>query len=106
MAPLLGALWIEAPPYVELLALQASSRLAFGRMLLNWRRRNGWSQYTAFTWAEAIEEPKLVISYGNLSVIEQGKAGELRQRAFWQLWELNLRIADRDWGRFGDGELH
>ena len=94
------------PTYVELLALQATSRLAFGRMLLNWRRRNGWSQYTAFTWAEAIEEPKLVISYGNLSVIEQGKAGELRQRAFWQLWELNLRIADRDWGRFGDGELH
>jgi hypothetical protein len=49
-------------------------------MLLNWRRRNGWSQYTAFTWAEAIGEPKLVISYGNLSVIEQGKAGELRQK--------------------------
>jgi hypothetical protein len=93
------------PTYTELLAQQAASRLAFGRMLLNWRRHNGWSQYTAFNWAEAIGEPKLVISYGNLSVIEQGKAGELRQRAFWQLWELNRRIADRDWGRFGDGEL-
>ncbi|MFM7733806.1 MAG: hypothetical protein ACKO6F_10215 [Cyanobium sp.] len=93
------------PTYTELLAQQKSSRLAFGRMLLNLRRRNGWSQYTAFTWAEAIGELKLVISYGNLSVIEQGKAGELRQRAFWQLWELNRRIADRDWGRFGDGEL-
>jgi len=96
---------LPIPSYAELLARQKSSRLAFGRMLLNWRRRNGWSQYTAFTWAEAIGEPKLVISYGNLSVIEQGKAGELRQRAFWQLWELNRRIADRDWGRFGDGEL-
>jgi hypothetical protein len=93
------------PSYAELLAQQKASRLAFGRMLLNWRRRNGWSQYTAFTWAEAIGEPKLVISYGNLSVIEQGKAGELRQRAFWQLWELNRRIAGRDWGRFRDGEL-
>ncbi len=96
---------LPIPSYAELLAQQKSSRLAFGRMLLNWRRRNGWSQYTAFTWAEAIGEPKLVISYGNLSVIEQGKAGELRQRAFWQLWELNRRIAGRDWGRFRDGEL-
>jgi hypothetical protein len=96
---------LPIPSYAELLAQQKASRLAFGRMLLNWRRRNGWSQYTAFTWAEAIGEPKLVISYGNLSVIEQGKAGELRQRAFWQLWELNRRIASRDWGRFGDGEL-
>lgn len=37
------------PTYAELLAQQAASRLAFGRMLLNWRRCNGWSQYTAFT---------------------------------------------------------
>ena len=96
---------LQLPTYSELLALQAGSRLAFGRMLLNWRRRNGWTQYTAFTWAEAIGEPKLVISYGNLSVIEQGKAGELRQRAFWQLWELNRRIASGDWGRIGDAEL-
>jgi hypothetical protein len=96
---------LPIPSYAELLAQQKSSQLAFGRMLLNWRRSNGWSQYTAFTWAEAIGEPKLVISYGNLSVIEQGKAGELRQRAFWQLWELNRRIASGDWGRFRDGEL-
>ena len=87
------------------MAQQAASRVAFGRMLLNWRRRNGWTQYTACTWAEAIGEPKLVISYGNLSVIEQGKAGGLRQRSFWQLWELNRRIASCDWGRFGDREL-
>lgn len=41
-------------------------------MLLNWRSRNSLSQYTAFTWNEAIGEPKVVISYDNLSVIEQG----------------------------------
>ena len=40
------------------MAQQAASRVAFGRMLLNWRRRNGWTQYTACTWAEAIGEPK------------------------------------------------
>ncbi|MBD2549601.1 hypothetical protein H6G65_08375 [Microcystis elabens FACHB-917] len=85
-----------------LIQQQEESRGVFGRMLLNWRRRNGWTQYTACSWAEAIGEPSLVISYGNLSVIEQGKAGELRQRAFWQLWELNRRIASGDWGRIGD----
>jgi hypothetical protein len=93
------------PSYEELLARQGASRLAFGRMLLNWRRRNGWTQYTVCTWAKAIGEPSSVISYGNLSVIEQGKAGELRQRSFWQLGELNRRIAAREWGRFGDAAL-
>ena len=93
------------PSYEELLARQEASRLAFGRMLLNWRRRNGWTQYTACTWARAIGEPSMVISYGNLSVIEQGKAGELRQKSFWQLGELNRRIAAREWGRFGDAPL-
>ena len=82
--------------YAELLEHQEKNRAAFGRMLLNWRRRNGWTQYTACQWAE--EAGFEAISYGNLSVIEQGKAGELRQKAFWQLGELNRRIAEKDWG--------
>jgi hypothetical protein len=76
--------------YQAVLDWQQESRRAFGKMLLNWRRRNGWTQYTACEWgAEANFE---VISYGNLSVIEQGKAGELRQKAFFQLEELNRRL--------------
>jgi len=82
--------------YAELLETQEASRGAWGRMLLNWRRRNGWTQYTACSWAE--EAGFEAISYGNLSVIEQGKAGELRQKAFWQLGELNRRIVEKDWG--------
>ena len=82
--------------YAELLEHQEENRAAFGRMLLNWRRLNGWTQYTACSWAE--EAGFDAISYGNLSVIEQGKAGELRQKAFWQLGELNRRIAGKDWG--------
>ena len=78
--------------YQAVLDWQQESRRAFGKMLLNWRRRNGWTQYTACEWgAEAKFE---VISYGNLSVIEQGKAGELRQKAFFQLEELNRRLLD------------
>jgi transcriptional regulator with XRE-family HTH domain len=82
--------------YAELLEQQGPNRSGFGRMLLNWRRRNGWTQYTACSWAE--EAGFETISYGNLSVIEQGKAGELRQKAFWQLAELNRRIAEQEWG--------
>ena len=57
--------------YKQLLEHQEENRAAFGRMLLNWRRRNGWTQYTACSWAE--EAGFEAISYGNLSVIEQGK---------------------------------
>ena len=86
--------------YAELVERQERDRRAFGRMLLNWRRGNGWTQYTVCSWAE--EAGFEAISYGNLSVIEQGKAGELRQKAFWQLWEVNRRIAAREWGNVPD----
>ncbi len=82
--------------YQAVLDWQDESRRAFGKMLLNWRRRNGWTQYTACEWGTEAEFE--VISYGNLSVIEQGKAGELRQKAFFQLEELNRRLAEQDWG--------
>jgi hypothetical protein len=82
--------------YQAVLDWQEESRRAFGKMLLHWRRRNGWTQYTVCSWG--LEASFEVISYGNLSVIEQGKAGELRQKAFFQLEELNRRVAEKDWG--------
>lgn len=33
------------PSYDTLVKQQIARRLVFGRMLLNWRRRNGWTQY-------------------------------------------------------------
>jgi hypothetical protein len=82
--------------YSELVARQDENRSAFGRMLLSWRLRNGWTQYTVCNWAKEVGFE--AISYGNLSVIEQGKAGELRQKAFWQLGEINRRLEEKDWG--------
>lgn len=82
--------------YIELLDHQGENRASFGRMLQNWRWRNGWTQYTACSWDE--EAGFDTISYGNLSVIDQGKAGELRQKAFWQLGEINRRIDAKEWG--------
>ena len=75
-------------------------RVAFGRMLYNWRKRHGWTQYS---YCEAVGP--VAISYGNLSVIENGKAGELRQKAFFQLEEMNLRVQHKDWKDVKDHEL-
>jgi hypothetical protein len=79
--------------YQEVLDRQLESRKAFGKMLLNWRLSNGWTQYTACKWAK--EAGFEIISYGNLSVLEQGKAGELRHKAFFQLGEMNRRLNEQ-----------
>lgn len=87
----------------ELLSRQEQARLGFGAMIRHWRVRCGWTQYTVCNWAK--EAGFEAISYGNLSVIEQGKAGELRQKSFFQLQELNRRIAQKDYGRIVTAEL-
>ena len=38
-------------------------------------------------------------------MIEQGTSGELRHKAFWQLGDLNRRIAERDWGPVKSQEI-
>jgi transcriptional regulator with XRE-family HTH domain len=82
--------------YESMMAAQQAAHQAFGAMLRSWRIQNKWTQYTAHNWAK--EAGFETISYGNLSVIEQGKAGELRQKAFFQLEELNRRLIARNWG--------
>jgi hypothetical protein len=84
--------------YEETIIHAERHRKAFGLMLKNWRLRCGWTQYTYCDWAVATGHSHSAISYGNLSVIEQGTAGELRHKPFWQLWEMNRRIAHHDWG--------
>lgn len=89
--------------YESLLATQQQARTAFGAMMRRWRIQNKWTQYTVHKWA--IEAGFEAISYGNLSVIEQGKAGELRQKAFFQLEELNRRLATQNWGSVKSQEI-
>lgn len=89
--------------YDELIAAQQPAREAFGRMLRIWRMRNGWTQYTVAEWSKAAGFT--AISYGNLSVIEQGKAGELRQANFFMLQEQNRRLIEQDWGVIADQKL-
>lgn len=68
----------------------------FGSMIRNWRFQQGWTQYTAHYWAK--EAGFDTISYGNWSVIESGKSGELRFASFLQFEELFRRLHERDYG--------
>jgi transcriptional regulator with XRE-family HTH domain len=89
--------------FAEIENRQTEARLAFGRMLRLWRERNGWTQYTVAEWGKEVGFP--AISYGNLSAIEQGKAGELRRPAFFQLAEANQRLFEGKLGAIRSKDL-
>lgn len=82
---------------------QSAAREAFGRMLRLWRERNGWTQYTVERWGR--EAGFATVSSGNVSMVEQGKAGDLRAQAHFQLADVNRRLADRDWGALHSADL-
>ncbi|MFM7648021.1 MAG: XRE family transcriptional regulator [Cyanobium sp.] len=81
----------------------STARAAFGRMLRLWRERNGWTQYTVERWGR--EAGFATVSSGNVSMVEQGKAGDLRAQAHFQLADVNRRLAERDWGELHSPEL-
>ena len=89
--------------FAEMEEKQAEARLVFGRMLRLWRERNGWTQYTVADWGKEASFP--AISYGNLSAIEQGKAGELRRPAFFQIAEASQRLHESRYGTIRNKEL-
>jgi hypothetical protein len=89
--------------YEETIASQMEARRKFGRLMYCWRVYNTWTQYTACKWAKEVGFE--IISYGNLSVLERGMSGELRQKAFFQLEELNRRLHDRDYGNIKSIDL-
>ena len=82
---------------------QAAAREDFGRMLRLWRERNGWTQYTVERWGR--EAGFRTVSSGNISMVEQGKAGDLRAQAHFQLADVNRRIAEKDWGPVKSQEI-
>lgn len=82
---------------------QEAAREHFGRMLRLWRERNGWTQYTAERWGK--EAGFRTVSSGNISMVEQGKAGDLRAQAHFQLADVNRRLAEKDWGRVRSQEI-
>jgi transcriptional regulator with XRE-family HTH domain len=89
--------------YQEYTQRQQQAREDFGRMLRLWRERNGWTQYTVERWGK--EAGFRTVSSGNISMVEQGKAGDLRAQAHFQLADVNRRLADQDWGNIKSLEL-
>lgn len=68
----------------------------FGAMLRRWRLRNGWTQYTPSKWGK--EAGFHAMAAGNLSNLENGKAGNPAPSTIFQLADINRRVATQDWG--------
>jgi hypothetical protein len=67
----------------------------FGMFMRQWRIRNGWTQYTWGKYAKDLGFS--FISYGNLSVLENGTCGNLRWDSFWQIGRLNFSFFSQEW---------
>jgi transcriptional regulator with XRE-family HTH domain len=70
--------------------LVSKNKIQFGKLLRQWRLKMNWTQYCAGKYAESLGFE--TISYGNLSVLERGVAGELRYKAYYQLARLNYSL--------------
>ena len=81
--------------YAHLLDSQREHSKAFGMMLRRWRAANGWTQYTAETWAA--EAGFLTHGHGSMSEMENGKLKAPGLKAFVFLYEVNRRVAAEDW---------
>ena len=81
--------------YSRLLDNQKAHSTAFGQMLRRWRAANGWTQYTAESWAA--EAGFLTHGHGSMSEMENGKLKAPGLKAFCFLHEVNRRVAAEDW---------
>lgn len=75
----------------------------FGSMLRNWREQNGWTQHTASQWGK--EAGFKALDAGTLSKLESAKVPFPRPSTFFQLADVNRRIAAQNWGRIRTGQL-
>lgn len=62
----------------------------FGKTLIAWRKRNGWTQYTIEEYAQSVgfDFP----GPGHLSQIENGRSPHLRPETFLSFADLNNRL--------------
>ena len=80
--------------FSNLLGSQKEHSKAFGQMLRRWRAANGWTQYTAETWAA--EAGFLTHGHGSMSEMENGKLKAPGLKAFLFLYEVNRRVAAQE----------
>ena len=84
----------------------ADLRIAFGLLLLNWRRQNGWSGRTAGEWADHCPE-LLLERIGNSawSRLENGRGVDTPPGTFEALGMINKLLAQEYRGKLPPGEL-
>ena len=84
----------------------ADQRIAFGLLLLNWRRRNGWSGRTPSEWADHCPE-LLLERIGNSawSRLENGRGVDTPPCTFEALGMINKLLAQEYRGKLPPGEL-
>jgi hypothetical protein len=84
----------------------ADQRIAFGLLLLNWRRRNGWSGRTPSEWADHCPE-LLLERIGNSawSRLENGRGVDTPPCTFEALGMMNKLLAQEYRGKLPPGEL-
>lgn len=84
----------------------ASARESFARMLINWRRINGWSGQTAEDWATACPDILPVKLYNSVwTGLEKARNEKTNPQTFLALGLLNLAIAERNYGKISDRRL-
>jgi transcriptional regulator with XRE-family HTH domain len=81
----------------------ASRAARFGRFLLTWRKRSGWSQYEIPKWAEAAGFIGPAI--GTVSQLERGKVSTPTMGLFAGLAEVNRRLVAKDYSSITDRKL-
>lgn len=81
-------------PYTLILEQRAASAVEFGRMLRRYRERNGWTQYTAKSWAQEAEFA--LVGHSGVSELENGLVKSPGIKVFLHLAEVNARVAAKD----------
>ena len=82
------------------------AREDFAKMLLNWRRINGWAGQTAEDWATACPDVLPVKIYNSVwTGLEKARNEKTNPQTFLALGLLNLAIAEQRWGKIRDRRL-
>ena len=84
-----------ATPYALIIEQRAQSAGEFGKMIRRWRERNGWTQYTAKSWAQ--EAGFALIGHSGVSELENGITKAPGIKVFLHLAEVNERVAARNY---------
>jgi hypothetical protein len=80
----------------ELYANQENAQRAFGEMIKQWYRKNGWKKYTLSAWAEYAGF--YFVPYGIIEELWAGEEVNLTKEDFEAFGDVNNRLAMKNFG--------